>query len=60
MRTGISTPMTVDRCKCLVAFLQSIPPVKNAVAGPFAPGEKVTTFVMRILPPGETVAAAPK
>jgi hypothetical protein len=44
----------------IAAFLQSIPPVKNAVAGPFAPGEKATIFVMRILPPGETVAAAPK
>ena len=44
----------------IAAFLQSITPVKNAVAGPFAPGEKVTTFVMKMLPPGETVSAAPK
>ena len=33
---------------------------ENAVARPFAPGEKITAFVMRIPPPGETVAAAPK
>jgi mono/diheme cytochrome c family protein len=52
--------LSKDDALAIAAFLQSIPPVKNAVAGPFAPGEKVTTFVMRILPAGETVAAAPK
>src|SRR3974390_1222838 len=35
-------------------------PVKNAVPGPFGPGEKAPFFLFRILPPGETVAAAPK
>jgi mono/diheme cytochrome c family protein len=52
--------LSKDDALAIAAFLQSIPPVKNAVAGPFAPGEKITAFVMRILPPGETVAAAPK
>ena len=52
--------LSKDDALAIAAFLQSIPPVKNAVVGPFAPGEKAATFVMRILPPGETVAAAPK
>jgi mono/diheme cytochrome c family protein len=44
----------------VAAFLQSLPPVKHKVAGPFRPGEKVTAFLFRVLPPGETAAAAPK
>ncbi|HXQ50123.1 MAG TPA: cytochrome c [Stellaceae bacterium] len=34
----------------IAAFLQSLPPVKHAVAGPFGPKEKVTVFVMDVLP----------
>ncbi|RVG72067.1 cytochrome c, partial [Sinorhizobium meliloti] len=41
-------------------FLQSLKPVSHQVPGPFKPGEKVSTFMFRILPPGETAAAAPK
>jgi mono/diheme cytochrome c family protein len=52
--------LSKNDARAIAAFLRSIPPVKNAVAGPFAPGEKSTTFVMRILPSGETVATAPK
>jgi mono/diheme cytochrome c family protein len=52
--------MTKEDVAALVAFLQSIPAVKNEVAGPFKPGEKVTSFMFRVLPPGETAAAAPK
>ena len=44
----------------LVAFLQSVKPVSNPVPGPFEPGESVSTFIMRVLPPGETAAEAPK
>jgi hypothetical protein len=44
----------------IIAFLHSIPPVKNEVGGPFNPGEKVSIFTFRVLPPGETVAKAPK
>jgi mono/diheme cytochrome c family protein len=43
----------------IVAFLQSLPPVRNKVPGPFKPGEKVSSFMFRIMPPGETAAAAP-
>jgi hypothetical protein len=52
--------MTKEDVAAIVAFLQSLPPVKNEVVGPFKPGEKVTTFMYRVLPPGETAAPAPK
>jgi len=52
--------MTKDDVAAIVAFLQSIPAVKNEVVGPFKPGEKVTSFMFRVLPPGETAAPAPK
>ncbi len=34
----------------LASYLQSLPPVKHAVLGPFSPGEKVPLFVMEVLP----------
>jgi mono/diheme cytochrome c family protein len=52
--------MTKEDVAAIVAFLRSIPPVKNEVAGPFKPGEKVTSFVFRVLPPGEIAMQAPK
>jgi len=42
----------------IAAYLKSIPPVKQRGAGPFAPGDKITAFLFRILPPGEVAAAA--
>ena len=50
--------LTHEDAAAIAAFLKSIPPVKRAVPGPFAPGDKVTAFLFRILPPGETAAAA--
>lgn len=52
--------MTKEDVAAIIAFLRSIPAVKNEVAGPFKPGEKVSIFTFRVLPPGETVAEAPK
>jgi hypothetical protein len=52
--------MTKEDVAAIIAFLRSIPTVKNEVAGPFKPGEKVSIFTFRVLPPGETVADAPK
>jgi mono/diheme cytochrome c family protein len=52
--------LTKDDAMAIVAFLQSVKPVNNKVPGPFNPGEKVSSFTFRILPPGETAAAAPK
>lgn len=44
----------------IAAFLQSLNPVSNQIPKPFKPGEKVSTFMFRIVPPGETAAAAAK
>jgi mono/diheme cytochrome c family protein len=52
--------MTKEDVAAIVVFLQSIPAVKHEVAGPFKPGDKVTSFLFRVLPPGETAAQAPK
>jgi mono/diheme cytochrome c family protein len=52
--------LTKDDATAIAVFLQSLPSVKNAVPGPFGPGQKASFFLFRILPPGETVAAAPK
>jgi mono/diheme cytochrome c family protein len=54
------TRMTKEDVAAIIAFLHSIPAVKNEVAGPFKPGGKVSIFTFRVLPPGETVAEAPK
>lgn len=52
--------LTKDDAMAIAAFLQKLKPVKNKVPDPVKPGEKVSTFMFRILPPGETAAAAPK
>ncbi|PWK75445.1 cytochrome c [Aminobacter sp. AP02] len=52
--------LTPEDAEAIAVFLQNVKPVSNAVPGPFKPGEKVTTFMFRILPPGEPAAAAPK
>jgi mono/diheme cytochrome c family protein len=52
--------LTKEDVAAIVAYLRTIPAVKNKVPGPYKPGEKVTIFTFRILPPGETAAQAPK
>jgi len=52
--------LTQDDVHAVAAFLKSIPPVSHAVPGPFGPGEAASTFMFRIVPPGEIVAAGPK
>jgi mono/diheme cytochrome c family protein len=52
--------MTKEDVAAIVAFLRSVPPVKNEVAGPFKPGDKIPIFTFRVLPPGEVAMAAPK
>jgi hypothetical protein len=46
----------------IAALLKSLPPVGNKVPGPFGPGEKPTSFVMKIVPPDATTTggSAPK
>jgi mono/diheme cytochrome c family protein len=50
--------LTADDAMAIAAFLQSLNPVSHQVPGPFGPGEKVSTFMFRIMPPGEIAAAA--
>jgi mono/diheme cytochrome c family protein len=45
--------MTKDDAYAIAAYLKSLPPVKNKVPGPFGPGEKATSFVMKIVPPAK-------
>jgi mono/diheme cytochrome c family protein len=44
--------LTPQDAQSVVAFLRSIPPVKNKVPGPFGPTEVPTGFVMKVVPPG--------
>ena len=52
--------LTKSDAMAIAKFLKSVKPVRNKIPGPFGPGEKVTTFMFRILPPGQTAAQAPK
>lgn len=45
--------LTTEDQAAIAAFLASLPPVKNKVAGPFKSGDTVTGFMMRVLPPGQ-------
>ena len=51
--------LTHEDVLAIVAFLQSLPPVKNKVPGPFGPNEKPTSFVMKIVPPEAATPAGP-
>jgi len=37
--------------QAIAAFLQTLPPVKNKVPGPFGANQQPTSFVMKIVPP---------
>lgn len=52
--------LTADDATAIAAFLQGLTPVSNQTPGPFKPGEKITTFMFRIMPPGQTAATAVK
>jgi mono/diheme cytochrome c family protein len=47
------TLISKEDLTAIAMYLKSIPAVKNKVPGPFNPGDKVTTSLMRQLPPGE-------
>jgi mono/diheme cytochrome c family protein len=42
--------LTNADARAIVAYLRSIPPVKNKVLGPFGPNEKPTGFIMTVMP----------
>ncbi len=43
--------LTDQDVSAIVAYLKSLPPVKNKVPGPFGPNEAPTSFVMKVVPP---------
>ena len=43
--------MTDADANAIVAYLKSLPPIKNKVPGPFGARDKPTSFVMKIVPP---------
>ena len=51
--------LTKSDALAIAAYLKSLPPVKNAVPGPFGPNETPTTFVMTVVP-GAVYAGLPK
>lgn len=48
--------LTDKDADAIVAYLQSLPPVKNKAPGPFGVGETPTSFVMKIVPGDQGVA----
>jgi hypothetical protein len=50
--------MTKSPVAALVAYLRSLPPVKNQVSGPFGPNEKPPIYVKQLAPPASDTAAA--
>ena len=44
--------LTSADANAIVAYLRSLPPVKNKVPGPFGASETPTAFVMKVVPPG--------
>jgi mono/diheme cytochrome c family protein len=43
--------LTQPDALAIAAYLESLPPVSNKVPGPFGPGQKATSFVMKLVPP---------
>jgi mono/diheme cytochrome c family protein len=52
--------LSQDDVTAVALYLQSLPAVSRKIPDPVGPGQTVSTFMFRILPPGETAAAAPK
>ncbi len=50
--------LTPSDATAIAAYLQSLPAVNHAVPGPFGPSEKVSVFVMAVLP-GEVYGSLP-
>jgi mono/diheme cytochrome c family protein len=51
--------LTPADAKAIVAYLRSLPPVRNKVPGPFGPNDKPAAFVLAVLP-ADAFAALPK
>jgi mono/diheme cytochrome c family protein len=45
--------LTDSDARSIALYLKNLPPVKYKAPGPFGPNDKVTTHVMKIVPPAE-------
>ncbi len=45
--------LTDQDAQAIVAFLRSLPPIKNKVPGPFGPNDKASTFVSVVISAGQ-------
>ena len=52
--------LTDQDAAAIVAFLRSLPPIKNKVPGPFGPNDKATTFVSVVISAGQYNNLPPK
>lgn len=43
--------LTKSDAAAIAAFLKTLPPVKNAVPGPFGPNERPNSFALKVTPP---------
>jgi mono/diheme cytochrome c family protein len=43
--------LTKRDANAIAAYLKSLAPITNRVPGPFGPGDKPTSFVMKVVPP---------
>ena len=50
--------LTKADTKAVAAYLRSLPPIHNKVAGPFGPSQKPSIFVMAVIP-GEVYSSLP-
>ena len=50
--------LTSDDAQAIAAYLKSLPPVKNAVPGPYGPKDVPSTFVSVVVP-GDVYAKMP-
>jgi mono/diheme cytochrome c family protein len=63
----LAPPMPVESFKhltktdalAIAAYLKTLPPVKNKVAGPFGPGQKPMSFVYQVVPADKYVPTPP-
>jgi len=49
--------LSAEDAAAIAAYLQSLRPVRHQVPGPFAQGEVVSTFVLRLIPPPDGATA---
>lgn len=54
------THLSKSDAYAIASYLKTLKPVHHRVPGPFGPGQNAKFLMMRIMPPGQIVASAPK